>query len=405
MNGDGLADFGVSGNVNDVDDPTMVTAFVLVYLGVQDTGPDLANPNLIIRGALPLTPGQYYFAFCGAGNFTGHTNGEFPIDSIAVGSPSPDGDRVHIIPGASTWNAATAISLNLRDTDQTTAFNVMTVVGDLPASTQSSAFGGRCSSAGNVLPTPGGNSTETDDLLILQSGLDDARLFLIPGRPYSGSPTVTLTDLSDPEAQSAEDAISLRLRQDADPSPYQAGFGTTFEGGVDMTGDGVSDVVVAHAGALAVDGNPAKSLYVFDGALLAAGVGGDVRVGAAATPSMGEGWAGANGYVSAAPVNAELRSMALIGDWDGWAPEGASATVDLVSVPGSQDAAHFRMNHGGDEQGMPYGLFAYGDGVIGDASSGGAGFGFWVGASQDLNGDGRQDVVVGTLYRDVVIIW
>lgn len=387
VNGDGRADFGVSGKTDDA------SGFIAVYLGRPASADPLGAPDVVIRGA-DATNSQYG-SFCGAGRFGGGA-----VDALAVGEPGSD--RIRAIPGDAAWTAGQAtVVIDLDASGVELAHGIHTFEADFGAVAW---FGIRCQAAGDVLPTPEGGPA-ADDLLVLQANNDDARVFVIPGRPLIPGEVGTLTKLDG--ALTAEDALAVRLRQDpkADGT-YATGFGASFLGGRDATGDGVPDVIVAHGGrAASISGADGKALYVFDGAAIAAGQGGDLRVESAGATLVGRAWEGANGSVLRADPSSEFRSVAVIGDYDGWRLDGV-ATAD-VAIAG-RDFAHveLRMNHEDAGGGAVLGMFPFREATLANPAAPGAGFsaGLWVDGGFDVEGDGRPDVLIGTARGEVLIV-
>ena len=389
VNGDGYADFGVSGKTGGVD------GFVAIYLG-SPTGPDLTAPEVVVRGIDGLTGA--YGGFCGAGNFDGGTT-PVATDDIAVGEPGSD--RLRVIPGSTGWSpgqATIVIDLDAPDVDATFGMQIFAAqFGEV------AWFGNRCQRAGEILPTPSGGRV-ADDLLIHQAKNEDARIIIIPGRPLTPGITSVLTKLDG--APSDEDVTSVRLRQDPTPiGSFISGYGSSFQGGVDVTGDGVPDVVVAHTGrSTSVAGQDGKAIFVYDGQAIAMAQGGDLRVDSAGATLVGDAWPGANGAALAADVSGEFRGVAMVGNYDGWVWGGAQ-TPDMIIADKGIASVQVRYNHeieGGDET---LGLFPYSEGnVVNPAASGMFSAGLWVDAAGDVDADGMADMLVGTANNEVMII-
>ncbi|PKN58080.1 MAG: hypothetical protein CVU56_07690 [Deltaproteobacteria bacterium HGW-Deltaproteobacteria-14] len=389
VNGDGYADFGVSGKTGGVD------GFVAIYLG-SPTGPDLSAPEVVVRGIDGLTGA--YGGFCGAGNFDGAIT-PVATDDIAVGEPGSD--RLRVIPGSTGWSpgqATIVIDLDAADVDATFGMQAFAAqFGEV------AWFGNRCQRAGELLPTPSGGRV-ADDLLIHQAKNEDARVIIIPGRPLTPGITGVLTKLEG--APSDEDVTSVRLRQDPTAiGGFVSGYGSSFQGGVDVTGDGVPDVIVAHTGrSTSVSGQDGKAVLVYDGQAIALAQGGDLRVGSAGATLVGNAWLGANGAVLKADVSGEFRGVAVIGNYDGWILDGGE-TADLVIADKGFSSVQVRYNHEVEGGAEVLGLFPYSEGnVVNPSASGMFSAAMWVDAAGDVDADGMVDVFVGTANGEVLII-
>ncbi len=394
VNGDGFADFGVSGKTDSA------LGFVAVYLGAEDGGPDLGSPDVLVRG-IQASSGSAYAGFCGAGNFDGDGVGagddRVEVDDIAVGEPTAD--RINVIPGRAEWTPGqTTVVIDVGAVDFTSSWSAQTYQADFGEPVM---FGNKCTAAGDVLPTPNGGSA-AHDLLVLQSGSDDARIFVVPGRAYEASGARMLTNLAD--VPSDEDTISVRLRQDYSPTlAYQSGFGTSIQGNVDLTGDEINDVLVAHAGRGTSD-NDGRAVYVFDGQAIRGAQGGDLRVDAGDNAQVGGSWPGANGFIIEADPNSQFRAVSAVGDFDGWEWDGA-ATPDIAICNNGFDAVQLRVNHETAPGPEVLGLFPTHEAVITNPETDGMfSAGLWVGGDIDVDGDGWTDMLIGTGKGALVIV-
>ena len=390
VNGDGVDDLLVAGKLND-------DGFIAIFLGVDGAGPSLSAPNILVRG-IDKTAGAYVGG-CGAGNFTGDLNGGNPVDDIAIGELLVN--RVRVLPGDPAWSASTSLVIDLDVPADVTSHNIFTINGTFAGG---AAFGKRCQSAGDILPTPGGG-VDTDDLLISQTGSSDARLFLIPGRPITAPDQVT-TVTETLATPTAEDLQSLRMRQDSvPPEAIKSGFAANFQGGMDLTGDGVPDVLVSNGKrGLAEEGADGKSIYIFDGALLPGLVGTSVRVSAFGDP-VDMAYEGIYGWVLLADANSEYSAVRAIGDWDGWEPEGVGPTPDIIYGHKDFVGGELRSNHETEDGAKLLGMFPHVDVTLGNTVEAGASsFGAAFGGGMDMTGDGRPDVVVATGKGQLILI-
>ncbi len=381
VNGDLLADFGISGLADN-------QGFVAVYLG-NAAGVDLSSPNVVIQGMDPPFPA--YVSFCAAGNFNGDNAAGNPIYDIAVAEPQSGIGHVHVIPGDATWSNSGLVTLDLDNLAGTE--DILT----LTASDTSTWFGFSCGPVGDVLPTPGAPTTAADDLAFgyfLGAG-NDKPVFLIPGRPFSG-PTLATIDIIEPLLEkTGENATMLRLHQNDDIATQY--WPSALPPGADVTGDGTSDVIVVHA--------ERNRVSVFDGAGLAAffaGLGPSdsrvVRVGET-LPGTGSSTPGPYGFnVDHDAVGAHLHAVAAVGNWDGWTYEGA-ATPELLEATGT-GSVELNTNHAGVGD-IELGLFPRRDALT---NPGGGAVGSWVGGGEDIDNDGRPDMILGTDQGELVIV-
>ncbi|MCA9513751.1 MAG: hypothetical protein KC635_02300 [Myxococcales bacterium] len=403
VNGDGVADFLVTGKFGNPPTGSTETgeAFALVYFG-RTGGPDLMAPNVIIRGMQAGTSGAPYLGACSAGDFDGIANGTGLAGDLAVGEPTQN--RVHVIPGNTAWTTSGRVTINVSNAGQRTANNVLTIQGDFAATGNAGAlFGQQCGGAGDVLPTPSGSGAK-DDLLVVQSGSADARIFVLPGREYTAGTTVHVTEnVSDPGFGTSEDLISVRLRQES--TGIKSGFGQAFFGNRDMTGDLIPDVVAACAPRSLDASTPGdgKSVYIFDGSKFAALVGQDVRVTVQGA-MVRRTWLGTNGTILEASVNSEPGAIGPLGNFDGivvGSPALPSIDIGIANI----NASHVELRMFQNFQVGTYGRYPNADGEFSNAyhPSGILPVGTFV-DSGDVSGDGNIDIVTGGGAGDVLII-
>lgn len=392
VNGDGLADFGVSGMADGF-------GFVLVYLGVAG-GPDLSAPDVTITG-LDGSFGSYSF-FCGAGNFTGESgSGGAPIDTIALGAPALG--RIDLLPGTESWasGGSASIDLLLLDSEQP-LLRIATTNGLF-----GSMFGYHCASTGNLLPTPGGGG-DTDDLAVAMWSFINPppppppeppppplpeTVHVFPGRPIApGLETIPIDAFYEPDgSESGEDALVVRLRQASEAAEQ---FGIAALQGIDVNADGTPDLVV---------GQPSSPfVFVFDGNTITAGQGQVVKIGDTPLTSVGQSDTGAGGTVIDIPNGQTAAASAVVAfDWDGWQPEGL-ATPELLVMSADESATVQVLTNHQKSPNVPWGSFPYIDTTF-DNEAGGTLLG-WVDGGADLSGDGLPDLVTGSGSGTLVII-
>jgi len=375
INADGRNDFFVTGRAGN-------EAFAFVYLGAAGSFPSLSAPQLRFRG-LDVTGTSAALAFtgaCAAGDFDRALVSGALTNDLALGSPSQG--TVFVIPGSSAWTAATSVTHDLGTAGTPTALGAIafTMTG------ATSGFGTQCARAGDVLPTPAGlGSGSKDDLLVgltIASSPDQA-VYLLPGRTWAPGTTNTLSSTLSPPT--AEDDRCVRLRQDL---PVSGAFSVAFFGNVDLTQDGVPDVVVTTP-MRSVDATPpgdGKAIFIFSGARLAANVGADVRVGATGTAS-GDTLTGPNGHAIVSSVCNTPSGAAVVGDFNRW------PGLELVTGDFGNSTLSLRTNHSGG--GITLGMFPVTDGKLTRVVRSVAG--------GDFDGDGRADIAAGGLGELVVV--
>ena len=382
VNGDGYADFGVSGKIDSN------FAFLVVYLGA-DGGPVLASPNVTINGI--LSPFGGYFSFCGAGNFTGATSGSGePISSIGVGMPA--GENVIVLSGDATWDAVAT-----RTTPVTLDAAALGGHPSLTVSTDGFRFFGIfCNGAGDILDTPAPNAATLAGEILISNAIGDNQLFIIPGRPLAGAESTTVT-FAPPTMPTGEDANIVRVLQEG--AGARAGFPSSFSGLADFTGDGIPEVLAGHSSRSPSFGGDGKTIYLFDGAALRAGVGTAMRIQADPTPVGDGAYTGVNGWIVATELIGNPNAVRSGGDFDGWQNPGA--TPDLVYGTGS--GAVLRFNHEDTANGLELGMFPWADHALSNPEATGGSVGAWSVGAQ-FTGDAAPDVVLGTATGEIVII-
>ena len=394
MNGDGLDDFGVSGVADDdgVGTGTPHWGFVLIYLG-KTGGVDLSAPNIIIRGIDPPAFTSY-FSFSSAGHFTGLMNGSNPVHSIAIGEPAFGSGRLRVISGDSSWTSSGQVTIDLDNLSGTEP--ILT----LQADDTNVIFGFFCEKAGDILPTPGAPLISTDDILIT-SGIgstNDRSVFLIPGRPISGNVTANLSVVEPAGDKTGEDLTMLRLHQE---TPAIANYPSSLEGGTDINGDGVDDIVIGHS--------EHSFVYIFDGDRL-----GTIYAGLAPTdsrvvrigrmlPATGSSFFGSNGFIISQTVTSSRNAVAIIGNRDNWLWSGQN-TPELLICDGD-GSVHLRTNHALSDNSIELGLFPYNDAALENpAGLSGSPIGSWADGGSDINNDGNTNAIMGTAGGEIIIL-
>jgi hypothetical protein len=293
------------------------------------------------------------------------------------------------------------------------------VAGDLTANdvmtfrtTFADSYGLYCSTAGNVLPTPGDEAGTHDDLIVYQN-TDAGSVFIHPGRDIpSGGGSATVTEnptdglgcTGGVDNDCAEDALAVRLFQDA--ANENNSFGYLLTGGTDLTGDGIPDPVIGQPDRGSAAGGDGRSVWIFDGAKLAGAAGSTAhRVLTQETQvSDGLSFKGVNGWaIDASTSNAQFM-VAVVGDFDGWLNDAGEPTPDLAIVNASKNAVAFHANHVDAAKGFELGLFPHIDGLFEQPNSAGVSNSIRTVSGGDITGDGRSDLFLPGYYGEVTII-
>lgn len=399
LNGDGLADFGVSGKLSNGVNGAPSNGYVLVYLGQRGKLPLLTSPNLKIHGLRAQTGSPFFTGFCGAGDFDGALTDGRRTSDLVIGEPAAS--VAHVLPGQGSWTSSTSLDLDLGMSGSLAG--AWTVRGEY-ADPAAALFGSRCAPAGDVLPTPDGlGAGARDDILIAQTGGTSPRVFVFAGRDVPGGVSDVVHEQLD-AAPSGEDARSLRLWQESVGS--RGGFGVNLQGGVDLSGDGVADVLVSVGARSPELGGDGKSVYVFDGARLASLLGTDVRVGVSGEP-VGESWAGLNGWVLRASVASNNRAARAIGDFDGWRAGGTGgASIDLAIADNNSNATTtvaLRLNQLRSPD-VVWGQYPFVDAeLVNRYTPEVNALGTWIEGGADFDGDALPDLITGSASGEVLI--
>ena len=225
----------------------------------------------------------------------------------------------------------------------------------------------------------------------------------------SASKNETVNVTKDTENPTSEDLISTVLRQDFTSAGTLTSYGPNLQGGHDLTGDGVPDVVVTHGATKSsyigvVDGADGRSVFVFDGAAIAAAAGGTLRVEGGAT-AAGDSYAGGGGYVLYEDPNNYYGGTRIIGDWDGWL-HADMPTPDLAVGQEGAKQLVLRMNHVLDSASIGQGSYPWADQTLSNpfTPDDSNAFGRTVDGGADVTGDGLIDIVVGTGLQEFYII-
>jgi len=403
VNGDGLFDFGITGrrlwSAPYTGNPNH-EAFLLIYLG-EDTAspPDLVAPDVIVRGLTSQTLSAGYTSACGIGN----VNGAGPED-LGFGEPSLS--RLHAIPGQASWvkaNGGAPVVIDLAAANAVSNAGGMTF--SMTVSSGTPYFGGRCGRAGDVLSTPAGQgASDIGDLLVAQTGAENGRLFVFAGREWTAGAVVTVSQTIG--VPTAEDNLSLRLRQETVGQESNSIFALDFQGGIDATGDDVPDILVGTSNRSLSASRDGKSIYVFNGALLAALVGADVRIDIGAAPLEGQSWTGTNGWVIRSDLPGRFGVVRFLASFTGTTfGSPAFEAPALIHSNTLSDEILLRANHDDPASSFELGLFpAYDGEAMSTFNAGFLSMGAFVTGGLDFTGDGAPDIITGTNFGEVLII-
>lgn len=378
VNGDGIDDLGVG------DGASGAQTFY-IHFGVLN-GKISTTPNITITG---MQPGILGVIAAGGGDFN-----KDGVRDILIGSRAEN--KAYLIPGNSSWNAATNITLNLQSEVDRNAFNVITftMVKDPPTNSLTQ-FGANVSFVKDV------NGDGYDEAAVSVNGTtgndvpDPTQVVVFTGRPIVAAATITVSQLNWSTYQQPDDATAARLFCDSYTTP-QFGANTLY-GLDDLDGDGRGDIVVSHSPNLWADPSIAKSVYVFYGSAVAAniGVGKAVTIKAPLTAPQNSAFRNEKGVVVYGPFD----YPAIIGDLDA---EGGTASGDLAyamySTTSAYGKVYVRLNIADPAGSFSHGWFPWASPTLVDPLEPlGQRFGY-LGAVKigDFNGDGYDDLLIGT---------
>jgi hypothetical protein len=376
VNGDGINDIASLVYVNDAGE---YNTYHKIYLG---DGNGFVEPTAAVR--FTFTGVDYWQGqITSAGNFTGDTTQDGkPIYDVAVGAPEVG--KVFIIPGSTSWKSTAPVSIDLLDPAALTAWKVLTISG---VGMSGEMFGDNVANVGNLLADNGGEGTQYDDVAIAKTTGSSA-VYVVKGRALPASAAISVSLNLD--GAGTEDAAVVKLRADAGQTTGSYYFGQEVQGNLDVTGDGIPDIMVAHHSYNAFE---TTQVYIFSGAAVPGALGTFLRVNA--TQSVGNGvFMGANGF----RIVGAASYFALAGDFD--TAGGATASIDLVHTDflSAAELGHVYVRLNRQEFAEAGNVWRSQDLVITDPfTDGNVDFGGYnfrpVG---DVNGDGAPDLVVGS---------
>jgi hypothetical protein len=339
-----------------------------VWFGVAG-GRLAALPNLTFTG---IQSSLAAVSTAGGGDFNGDGVGDLLVGSQA-------NSIVYMVPGNSSWTAATNLAINLSDADVRTAHGIVPLMmTDGDASTR---FGTRVAFVGDI------DGDGMDEAAVSTYAVP-SQVLVIKGRALTG-----LTDISVAVTSGGRDNLTvIRLAPDAPNAALNFGA-TSIAGRYDFDGDNSPEIVVTHSAATPFVFPQNKTIFIFRGGYLKTQFGQTVQINA--TPVVGTDILGnERGLVIAGSFERAIP----IGNFDD-DPNGPS--VDLVHVMAASAVngkVHIRRNLKDPAGSFDYGTLPYGSPALVDPiDQTGLKFGYF-GAYPigDFNDDGFPDLLVGT---------
>ncbi len=388
VNGDGKQDFAVPWGKKTEGAGSPGQARIAVYAGVSPGESISFTPILEIYG---YQENSLTARFAGGGNFNGDTNGANPIHDIVVGARNAN--EAYVIPGATSWPAG---SVDLSSAAEKGTFGVKTITLVGVGTSVAPRFGFRVGFVGNVLDDAGG--TQYDDIAIGAQFAGDwgkTQISVIKGRATPGAETLVVSvDQAGPDGGDptpTEDGTAVTLKPEINGAGGSKGHGENVTG-ADLNGDGIPEIVATLAGN---NDDTKGTFYIYDGAAVRAAAGGTIFISGGGTPtSIGTNCLeGPNGIL----LTGDGREFALAGNINGDPDKPGSDLVwrDYATTAGG---VYARLNTEDAASGRGYGTFAWIDHDLDDPTTPGSqswGY-FKVLGVGDFNGDGADDIIVGT---------
>jgi hypothetical protein len=359
LNGDGTDDLVVG-------EGKLGAQTAKVWFGVS-AGRLAATPNLTITGIVTTVASV---SVAGGGDFNGDGVGD-----LLIGSPG--GSIVYLLPGKSTWNAATALAINLQTPADRTANGIVAMT--MTGGTAATRFGFRVAFVGDI-------DGDGKDEAAAATTAAPSQVLVFKGRDLTGVTAITVAVTTG----GADDATVIRLAPDA--LSGADGFGnSSIAGRQDLDQDGSPDILVTHTGGAPLAG--AKTLYMFRGGYLKTRFGSTIQV--LATTGTGTGIVqNEKGFL----ISGQYDKAVPIGNFDNDA-DGTADIAYVIFASGTNHGKVFIRRNVKDPAGaFAYGTFPYESPILVDPLDPTAfRFGYFGAVPVgDFNGDGFPDLLVGT---------
>lgn len=380
-----------------------------VYLGKSKASISTAHALEVTN--VYSSQGNGVFKLNAIGNFNGDLNAGKPVADLAV--TSRNGllayDRVVVIPGNTSWTASAPTTLDLDNVSQRISNNVATI--RLVDSSGSPIFGSYLRGVGNLLTDSG--AVQYDDLYVAQAATPQS-FYVIKGRPLAskgGSQEIEIllsTTGTNPAGLNDKEAAHI---------VGNGGVGLNAFGlyadVLNIDGDALPDLVVQHANASTQGGG----LYWLQGSWIAGKLGQLAVLTAETAVSGTENLFKVEGGYRLREYHWAPQSLGNFADRQGSggpfidvvhgrtaaAPDGANNRVIVRLALTRAKSAIPNMNS-----------LEYADIAIYEPSVGKTGFGVTTTSVLgpvsfaplgDFNGDGRPDLVVGSLDSSLVVVY
>ncbi|MFT7625026.1 MAG: hypothetical protein ACI9WU_004217, partial [Myxococcota bacterium] len=390
LNGDDIDDFGARWGAIGADADTADELQLRVYLG-SDSG-------ALTTHALKIT-GMSTLSWAGDGDFDGDGLQDLVIGDLqsVVGTDTLIRGRAWVIPGSAAWPAAT---LDLTDAADISSFNVASFVMVGNGGT-SPTLGGGVAFVGPIL---GGDArdelavsawftdgTFTDRAVVVFEGRD-----MVASAEYAVSRDFGGTSETG-ETMPTEDSTAVMLKNGGINGPT---FGLEIISG-DVDGDGTTDVIVSHPHEGRTEAQPV--FHIFSGASLTDAGGEAITVHGGTTPvEIGHlAFSGPNGVT----LRGDFASLNSLGGFNADAP-GTADPIGLVYTNHDPNDGGVFVRFNTTDVAAGYGQYRYVDLELTDPFNPGNGaFGsFRTVGIEDFNGDGLDDILVGSLGAGYAVL-
>ncbi len=355
--------------------------------------------------------GNGVFKLNAVGNFNGDLNAGKPVADLAV--TSRNGllayDRVVVIPGNANWSASAPTTVDLDNVSQRISNNVATI--RLVDSSGSPIFGAYLRGVGNLLADSG--AVQYDDLYVAQAATPQS-FYVVKGRPLAskgGSQEIEIllsTTGTNPAALNDKEAVHVV----GSGSVGLNSFGL-YADVMNIDGDALPDLVVQHANASTLGGG----LYWLQGSWLAGKLGQVASVVAETAVSGTEHLFKVEGGYRLREYHWAPQSLGNFADRQG----SGGPFIDVVhgrtaaAPDGANNRLIVRLALTRAKSAIPnMNSLEYADIAIYEPSAGKAGFGVTTTSVLgpvafaplgDFNGDGRPDLVIGSLDSSLVVVY